>query len=68
MVPQEFKCEGANAITMAKYYMAVVQSVLLYGADLWTINNRNWKRLESFHKRACRHMTGQHIQKHGYGS
>ena len=48
--------------------MAVVQSVLLYGADSWTINNRNWKCLESFHERAVRHMTGQHIQKHGDGS
>ena len=60
--------EGANAITMAKFYLAVVQSILLYGADSWTINNRNWKRLESFRKRAVRQMTGQNIQKHRDGS
>ena len=53
---------------MAKFYIAVVQSILLYGAYLWTINNRNWKPSESFHTSAVRHMTGQHIQKHWEGS
>ena len=33
------KCEGANAITISTFYTAVVHSVLLYGADSWTINN-----------------------------
>ena len=27
------KCKGANVMTMEKYFMAVVQSVLVYGAD-----------------------------------
>ena len=62
------KREGTNAVTMASFYMAVVQSALLYGTDLWTIYNRNWKGLESFHRRACSHMTWQHIQKHEDGS
>jgi hypothetical protein len=57
------KREGANAKTMAKFYMAVVQAVLLYGAESWTITGKNWKRLRSFHKRAMRYMTGQHIRK-----
>ena len=30
------KREGANAVTMSKFYRAIVQSVLLYGADSWT--------------------------------
>ena len=48
--------------------MAVVQAVLLYGADSWTITDRNWNRLESFQKRAVRYMTGQHIRKNGDGT
>ena len=48
---------------MAKFYMTVVQAVLLYGADSWTITKRNWKRLQAFHNRALRYMTGQHIRK-----
>ena len=59
------KREGANARIMAKFYMAVVQAVLLYGAESWVITKRNWKRLESFHNRALRYMTGQHIRKVG---
>ena len=62
------KREGANAQTMAKFYMTVIQAVLLYGADSWTITKRNWKRLEAFHHRAVRYMTGQHIKKKGDGS
>ena len=62
------KQEGANAKTMAKFYMAVVQAVLLYGADSWTISDRNWHRLESFHKRAVRYMTGRHIKKNQDGT
>ena len=55
------KREGSNAKTMAKFYMAIVQAVLLYGSDSWTINKANWKKLNSFHKRATRYMTGEHI-------
>ena len=57
------KREGANAICMARFYLTVVQAVLLYGADSWTVTERNMKKLDSFHKRAVRYMTGQHIRK-----
>ena len=48
---------------MARIYLAVVQAVLLYGSESWTITRRNMGKLESFHKRAVRHMTGVHIRK-----
>ena len=57
------KREGANSICMARFYLAVVQAVLLYGADSWTITEQNMKLLRSFHWRAVRYMTGQHIRK-----
>ena len=50
-------------MSMAKFYMAIVQAVLLYGADLWVITEKNWKKLRSFHNHALRHMTGKHIIK-----
>ena len=50
-------------MTMAKFYMAVVQVVLLYGVDAWAITGKNWKKLKSFHNYALRHMTGRHIIK-----
>ena len=49
-------------VCMSRFYLTIVQAVLLYGADSWTINNSNMKRLESFHKRATRYMTGKHIR------
>jgi len=62
------KRDGANARIMARFYLAVVQAVLLYGADSWTITKRNLAKLNVFHRRAVRHMTGQHIRKLSDGS
>ena len=57
------KVEGASAKCMGKFYITVVQAVLLYGADTWVITQRNLKKLRSFHWRAVRYMTGRHIRK-----
>ena len=43
------KREGANAKCMARFYITVVQSVLLYGADSWTVSKRDHNKLQSFH-------------------
>ena len=59
------KREGANAKTIAKFYLAVVQAVLLYGADSWTISQKNLTKLRSFYHQAVRYMTGKHIRKIG---
>ena len=50
---------------MGRFYQAIVQAVLLHGADSWTINNRNMRKLQSFHRRVVRHITGKHIRKLG---
>ena len=34
---------------MARFYFAVVQAVLLYNAESWTIAKRDWSSLRSFH-------------------
>ena len=44
------KREGANAICMGKFYIAIVQALLLYGADSWAVSGRSLRKLESFHK------------------
>ena len=59
------KREGANAAVMGRFYLTIMQAVLLYGAESWTINKRNMGKLNSFHYRSVRHMTGHHIQKRG---
>ena len=48
---------------MARFYLTVVQAVLLYGADSWCISKIDLGRLHSFHMRAVRYLTGKHIRK-----
>ena len=57
------KREGANAETMAKFYITIVMAVLLYGSESWTITNKNKLKLQSFHNRALRYISGKHIKK-----
>ena len=59
------KAEGASAKCMAKFYITIVQAVLLYGADSWVVSKRDLERLRSFHHRAVRYITGRHIRKKG---
>ena len=67
-VAQTTKREGANAHTMARFYKASIQEVLLYGSESWTITKLNWDRLRNFHRRAIRYMTTTHIRKIGEDS
>ena len=41
------------------FYKAIVQSVLLYGSETWTIRPAMLKVLESFHNRVARRLTGR---------
>ena len=63
-VAKILKTEGANAKCMAKFYITIVQAVLLYGADSWVVTKRDMNKLRSFHHRAIRYITGRHIRKH----
>ena len=59
------KTEGMNPKIMSKFYLTIVQAVLLYGSDSWVVKKRDHDALRSFHRRAVRYMTGQHIRKLG---
>lgn len=56
------KQQGANRKMMGSFYKAIVQAILLYGAESWTLSDRVKKKLRSFHPRCARHLTGQHIR------
>jgi transaldolase len=45
--------DGASTRAMGVFYKAVVQAVLLYGCETWTITNPMIKALESFHHRVA---------------
>ena len=54
--------DGANAHTMARFYLAVVQAKLLYGSETWVLSQRTLDRLERFHARCARHVTRRHMR------
>jgi hypothetical protein len=48
--------------TMAKFYMAIVQAVLLFGSETWAITKDMQGRLDAFHHRCARYLTHKHIR------
>ncbi len=60
--------ESAKPRVMASFYKAIIQSVLLYGAESWVISKRTLSKLWSFHRRCARYITGMHIRENSDGS
>ena len=50
------KREGANPRIFGMFYKAVVQTVLLFGCESWTMTDGMWTVLKGFHHRAARRM------------
>ena len=48
-VAQILSRQGATTSTMAYFYKAVVQAVLLYGSESWVLTQKMWKAVEGFH-------------------
>ena len=42
------KRQGANAEVMSRFYLCIVQAVLLYGSESWTVTKRNMKKTGIF--------------------
>jgi hypothetical protein len=63
MIGRVLSRKGADPKSMARFYMAVVQSVLLYGSETWVLTKWMEKSLESFHRRCARFLTGRSIWK-----
>ena len=50
--------ENTSPRVCGMFYKATVQSVLLFGSETWALTPSTLKRLEGFHVRAARRMTG----------
>ena len=50
--------EEADRRTAGRFYVAVVQAVLLFGSETWAITPWMDKALKGFHHRAVRQMSG----------
>ena len=52
------RAENASARICGMFYKATVQAVLLFGRETWCLAPATLKRLEGFHVKAARCMTG----------
>ncbi len=57
--------ENAPPRVSAKFYKAIVQSVLLYGSETWVLSPAALARLEGFHLRAAYRMAKKHVPRRG---
>ena len=53
------RAENASPRVCGMFYKATVQSVLLFGSETWVLTPSTLKRLEGFHVKAARRMTGK---------
>jgi len=64
-VGQVLRWENAPPQVSAKFYKAIVQSVLLYGSKTWVLSPAAMARLEGFHIRAAYRMVKEHVPRRG---
>jgi hypothetical protein len=61
-ISQMLRGQAASPRARGYFYKAIVQAVLLYGSETWTLSDRMLKLFRSFHHRVARHLTGRHIR------
>ena len=66
-VIQILRAENVPPKVSAKFYKAVVQSVLLYGSETWNLTKAALAWLEGFHIRAAYRMAVTHKPRRGPG-
>jgi hypothetical protein len=64
-VVKRLMAENTPPKVSAKFYKAVMQSVLLYGSKRWTLLTTTLMRLEGFHICAAYRMAEKHKSKKG---
>ena len=60
-VEQVLRKENAPPQVSAKFYKVIVQSVLLYGSEMWVLSTASLARLEGFHLRPAYWMAKKHV-------
>jgi hypothetical protein len=64
-IGQVLRWENAPPRVSAKFYKAIVQSVLLYGSETWVLSPAAMARLKGFHIRAAYGMAKEHVPRQG---
>ena len=60
--------EGAEPKVSRGFYIAVTQSVLLFGSETWVLTAQMEKALDNFQSRVARKITGRQPRRRKYGS
>ena len=60
--------EGEDRKVSGKFYKAVAQAILLFGAETWALTHRMEKDLDRFQSRVARRLTGRQPRRKSYGS
>ena len=60
--------DRSDCKTMSKFYLSIVQAVLLYGCAFWVLTDRLLLRLERFHLRCARWLCHRHIRRNADGT
>jgi hypothetical protein len=56
------KKTNANTKVLATFYKTIIQSILLYGSESWTINTFILDKLNSFHHHCAQNIIGKHVK------
>jgi hypothetical protein len=64
-VSNVLRAQNATPRISAKFYVAVVQSLLLYNSETWVLSKTALARLEGFHIRAAYKMAKEHVPRRG---
>ena len=57
--------EGVDPKVSGKFYKAVAQAVLMFGAETWVLTPRMERSLDRFHNRVARRITGRQPRRQG---
>ena len=55
--------EGVDAWTSVHIFLALFQSLMLYGLEMWVMTSRIWRVLGGFHHRVACRLTGRQPQR-----
>ena len=60
--------EHASRRVMGYFYKAIVQAILLFGAETWVISSADMRKLRKFHRSCARFITNRHRTKNADGT
>ena len=64
-VVANFDPGGGGSEDVGEFFKAVIQAVLLFGAEKWVLTPRIEQAMSSFQHRVAQRLTGRHLRRRG---